>query len=666
MIKSKLLHATLAFSLISSLHLFGKVEHATRSANRQVSSYPPDSPQDFDEADRGFIAPLPNDGVIKSKDGKRVVWDLSKYDFLQVQEQYGDPAPSSVNPSLWRQAQLLYKSGLFQVTEGMYQVRGADACNMTIIEHDSGIIIVDPLTSVETAEVALGLYYQHRPQKPVTAVIYTHSHVDHFGGVKGVTSQEAVDRGEVRIYAPEGFNEAALDENVMAGNTMARRASYMFGNLLNPGPRGQMSSGLCLSTSSGELSLILPTDFIGTKDNDKITSINGISFQFIFTPGAEAPAEMMFFLPDFKALGVAEDVNRNMHNLYTLRGAKTRDARGWAKYIDQAIKQFGKDIEIIFGQHGWPAWGNAHTLEFLEKQRDLYKYIHDQTLRLANHGYTMLEIAEMIQLPPSLDQEWFNRGYYGSLNHNAKSVYNFYLGWFDANPSTLHALPPAEASKASIEYMGGVDAILTKAYKDFYEGNYRRVAQVLNQVVFAYPTHQKARRLLADTLEQLGFQCENGTWRNFYLTGAKELRDGVRPGAAPNTASPDIIAAMPIDLLLDYFGVRLNGPKAANNSMVLGLKLDDDNQGHTLTIKNGVLNYTIGRLPPAPHSLHEHWADAIITMNRSDLNNIILEKTTFQQLLDSGAININGSREAVSTFISMLDKFDFWFNIIEP
>ncbi len=656
--KSKFLNAAVVFSLLSPFSVWGQTQ---KMANQELRDYPPFSDtRDFDEAVRGFIAPLPNNGVIKSKDGSRVVWDLTQYDFLARDKQHGDqPVPSTVDPSLWRQAQLLYISGLFEVLpDKVYQVRGADAAVMSIIEGKDGIIVVDPLASVETAEVAINLYYQNRPYKPITTVIYTHSHIDHFAGVKGVVSQEAVDRGDVKIYAPEGFNEAALDENIMAGNAMARRLLYQAGSLLQPGPAGQMSSGLGLTMSSGEATLILPTEFIGKKESEKPILIDGVNFHFIFTPGAEAPSEMMFFLPDFQALCIAEDVNRNMHNLYTLRGAKTRDARGWAKYIDQAIQQFGSQTEVVFGQHGWPAWGNERAMDFMEKQRDLYKYIHDQTLRLANHGYTMLEIGEMIQLPASLDQEWFNRGYYGTLNHNAKAVYNFYLGWFDGNPSTLHALPPVEASKASIEYMGGADAVVKRAYGDYYEGNYRLVAQMLNQVVFADPTHQKARKLLADALEQLGLQCESGIWRNFYLTGAKELREGVRPVPVPNSASPDLIAAMPIDLLLDYFAIQLDGLKADKNPMTLGLQFNDLKESHALKIKNGVLNYSLYDTTTP--------CEAVVTMNRSDLNNILLGKTTFQQLINSGVIEIDGNRQAVMTFISMLDKFDFWFNIIEP
>ncbi|MGL5626491.1 MAG: alkyl/aryl-sulfatase [Candidatus Rhabdochlamydia sp.] len=371
--------------------------------------------EDFEEVNRGFIAPLPNNGVIENANGQ-IIWNLKTYDFLE-----GKAAPNSVNPSLWRQSQLLCKAGLFQVTDGIYQVRGIDISNMTIIEGKKGLIIIDPLISIETAKAALELYYQHRPKKPIKTVIYTHSHIDHFGGVRGIISQEEVEKGAVKIFAPQGFTQAALDESIMAGNAMARRASYMYGNLIKSGIDGQISSGLGLTTSTGQISLILPTDFI-SKTGEKKT-IDGIRFVFIFAPNSEAPAEMLFYLPDFKALCAAEDATHTMHNLYTLRGAKIRDAKAWAHYLNQTIEMFGEKAEVVFAQHHWPTWGKDRVVDFLEKQRDLYKYIHDQSLHLANQGYTMVEIGEMIKLPKTLSQEWYNRGYYGSLNHNAKSVY---------------------------------------------------------------------------------------------------------------------------------------------------------------------------------------------------------------------------------------------------
>ncbi len=604
--------------------------------------------EDFEEVNRGFIAPLPNNGVIENANGQ-IIWNLKTYDFLE-----GKAAPNNVNPSLWRQSQLLCKAGLFQVTDGIYQVRGIDISNMTIIEGKKGLIIIDPLISIETAKAALELYYQHRPKKPIKTVIYTHSHIDHFGGVRGIISQEEVEKGAVKIFAPQGFTQAALDESIMAGNAMARRASYMYGNLIKSGVDGQISSGLGLTTSTGQISLILPTDFI-SKTGEKKT-IDGIRFVFVFAPNSEAPAEMLFYLPDFKALCAAEDATHTMHNLYTLRGAKIRDAKAWAHYLNQIIEMFGEKAEVVFAQHHWPTWGKDRVVDFLEKQRDLYKYIHDQSLHLANQGYTMVEIGEMIKLPKTLSQEWYNRGYYGSLNHNAKSVYCFYLGWFDGNPSTLHQLPPIETGQKMVEYMGGADAILEKAQKDYDQGNYRWTAQVLNHLVFAQPSHKKAKDLLANTLEQLGYQSENGTWRNFYLTGAQELRKGIQKTLVSGV-SPEIIKAMPTESLLDYLAIQLNGPRAAEKKISIRFELPDSKEKYLIQIKNGVLNYFTYR---------NSKADATIRLNRSDFDQIILGELKLKEAEKTKKVTIKGDRQTVETFLSLFDTFDFWFKMVEP
>ncbi len=606
--------------------------------------------QDFEDANRGLIAPLPNGGIIRNDKGE-IVWDLSRWDFLGTNQ----PSPPTVNPSLWRQGQLLHAAGLYKVTDRIYQVRGADLSNMTIIEGDTGIIVIDPLISMETAKAALALYFQNRPHKAIKAVIYSHSHVDHFGGVKGIISQQDVDSGKIEVIAPAGFLDAALDENVMAGTAMGRRAGYMYGNLLKPGPTGQVTSGLGLTTSTGEVSLIAPTKLI-TETGEKLT-VDGVDFVFIMAPDSEAPAEMLFYLPQFKALDIAEDASHTMHNLYSLRGAKIRDARAWARYLNQAIAMFGPQMEIVFGQHHWPVWGNARANDYIEKQRDMYKYLHDQSLRLANQGYTMLEVGEMVKLPKSLDQEWYNRGYYGSTNHNAKAVYNLYLGWFDGNPSTLHQLPPVEASKQYVKYMGGASAVLDKARDDYKNGNYRWVAQVVNHVVYADPSNKAAKDFLADTLEQLGYQAENGTWRNFYLSGAQELRQGVKPTQTPNPASPDMVAAMPTELLLDYLAVRLDGPRASENPVSFNLVFPDKKESFFVQVKNGVLNYFKDKTGKA---------DATITVKRSDLNAIITGQQTIKGLTDSKKLVMEGNQKTLTNFLGLLDAFPFWFNIVEP
>jgi alkyl sulfatase BDS1-like metallo-beta-lactamase superfamily hydrolase len=644
-------HSLLPFFSLLSLSAWGSVTSYTIAENQTVlQQLPFQNRQDFEDTSRGFIAPLPNGGIIKDAEGK-VVWDLAQYQFLKGKAM----APTSVNPSLWRQAQLLRQAGLFQVTDQIYQIRGADISNMTIVEGKTGIIIIDPLMSIETAQAALSLYYEHRPKKPIKAVIYTHSHVDHFGGVRGVISDEDVKSKRVKVYAPQGFTEAALDENVLVGNVMARRASYMYGSLLKPGEQGQMTSGLGLTTSLGHISLILPTDLIAATGEKRI--IDGVRMVFLFAPHSEAPTEMLFYFPDLKALCAAEDATHTMHNIYSLRGAKVRDARAWAHYLNQTIEMFGEKAEVVFASHHWPTWGKERVIEFLEKQRDLYKYLHDQSVRLANQGYTMLEIGEMIQLPKSLSDEWYNRGYYGTLNHNAKSVYNFYLGWFDGNPSTLHQLPPVEASLKTVEYMGGAESVLKKASQDYALGNYRWVAQVLNHVVFADPLNQQAKDLLANTLEQLGFQAECGPWRNFYLSGAQELRKGVIKEPIVYLASPDVIGAMPTEALLDYFAIRLDGPRAADHTLSISLELPDRKESYLLQIKNGVLNYFSNR---------KGNVDATATLNRTVLDAILMNKLNFKAARETKKILIQGNEKAFELFLSLFDRFDFWFNLVEP
>lgn len=639
--------------LLSTPQLFSAASKYTMDSNQSVvNQLPFANTQDFNDASKGFTAPLLNGGVIKNRKGD-IVWDLSAYNFINSNQPI---SPLTFNPSLGRQLKLLTQAGLFKLTEGLYQIRGADLANMTIIEGQTGLIIIDPLLSKETAQVALELYYQNRPKKPIRAVIYSHSHADHFGGVKGIISQEDVNNGNIKVIAPEGFTEAALDENVMAGNAMNRRAMYMYGVLLNPGLDGQMSAGLGLTTSKGEMTLILPTDSI-TKTGQEMT-VDGIKFVFLMAPGSEAPSEMLFFLPEFKALCAAEDATHNMHNLYTLRGAKVRDAKAWAKYLNQAIEMFGPQTEIVFAQHHWPKWGNENVIDFLEKQRDMFKYIHDQTLRLANQGYTMVEIGEMIRMPDSLSKEWYNRGYYGSLNHNAKSVYNFYLGWFNGNPSTLHELPETLAAKKYVEYMGGPEALFDKASKDFEAGNYRWTAQVLNHLVYFDPSNQRAKNLLADTLEQLGYQAENATWRNFYLSGAKELRFGVQPYDLPSSNSPDIVAVMPMENFFDYLAIKLDGLRAAEHPMSINFNLTDQKKSYLLEIKNGVLNYFPNK--------NSDKANLTLSITRPDLNSLIMGQTKIQDLVQEGKASLKGNVEELKTFQSLFDDFNPWFNIVEP
>ncbi|MGE2763047.1 alkyl/aryl-sulfatase [Escherichia coli] len=624
---------------------------ATQQANNALYSQLPFSDNsDFADAHKGFIAPLPQE-VIKGEQGN-VIWNPQQYSFIKE----GDKAPDTVNPSLWRQAQLINISGLFEVTEGVYQIRNLDLSNMTIIEGKEGITVVDLLVSAETAKVGMDLYYKNRGQKPVVAVIYTHSHVDHYGGVRGVVDEADVKSGKTKIYAPAGFLEEAVSENIMAGNVMSRRASYMYGNLLKPDAKGQVGAGLGTTTSAGTVTLIAPTNYI-TKTGQKET-IDGLTYDFLMAPGSEAPSEMLWFIEEKKLIETAEDVTHTLHNTYSLRGAKIRQPLPWSKYINEALNLWGDKAEIILAQHHWPTWGNDNVVKLLKSQRDLYRYINDQTLRMANQGLTRDEIAANFKLPSSLANTWANRGYYGSVSHDVKATYVLYLGWFDGNPATLDELPPEDAAKKFVEYMGGADAILQKAKQDYDQGNFRWVAQVVSKVVFADPNNQAARNLEADALEQLGYQAESGPWRNFYLTGAQELRNGVQKLPTPNTASPDTVRAMTPEMFFDYLAVHINGEKAADAKAVLNFDFGEDGGTYKVELENGVLNHTA--------DTQASDAEATITLSRDVLNKIILKEETLKEATDKGEVKITGNAEKLNELLGYMDNFEFWFNIVTP
>jgi alkyl sulfatase BDS1-like metallo-beta-lactamase superfamily hydrolase len=527
---------------------------------------------------------------------------------------------------------------------------------MTIIEGEEGITIVDPLISEETARAALDLYYEHRGEKPVVAVIYTHSHVDHFGGVRGVVDRADVDSGAVKIYAPEGFLEEAVSENVFAGNAMSRRASYMYGNLLPTDAKGTTGTGLGTSSSSGTVTLIPPTDIISETGHKE--TIDGLTYEFLMAPGSEAPAEMLWFIEEKNAIQGAEDVVHTLHNTYTLRGAKIRNPLAWSKYINQALAMWGDRAEVIFAQHHWPTWDNANVVELMEKQRDIYRYINDETLRMTNQGMSFTEISEAFELPDSLADFWANRGYYGSIDHNVKATYVFYQGWFNGNPATLHEYPPVEQAQRYVDFMGGADAVLQKAQASFDEGDYRWVAEVVNHVVFADPDNEAARNLQADALEQLGYQAESGPWRNFYLIGAKELRGGVQELPTPDTASPDMVRAQTLDMFFDYLGVRLNGERAGDAHITLNFDFGDPEGTYTVELVNGVLNHTAG--------MQADDADATITLARDTLNGIVLQETTLEDAVAAGDVIIEGDQAKLGELVSYLDSFEFWFNIVTP
>ncbi|MBX9820624.1 alkyl/aryl-sulfatase [Afipia birgiae] len=624
-------------------------EPASRAVNDAfLKTLPFGDRADFEDARRGFIATLP-DGIIPGPAGKPA-FDTKQYDFLNSEQ-----VPPTVNPSLWRQAQLNAINGLFKVTERVYQVRGLDIANLTIIEGDSGLILIDPLLSNETAKAALDLYLKNRPLRPVAAVIYTHSHADHFGGAKGVISEDDARQGKVKVIAPDGFMEHAVAENVIAGNAMSRRAQYQFGSALPVGDRAQIDTGLGKALARGSISLIPPNDVI--KQPSEKRTVDGVDIEFHLVPGSEAPSEMIMYFPQFKLLNMAEDATHNMHNLYTIRGAEIRDGRLWSRYINDAIARYGDRTDIVIAQHHWPIWDNARVVAFLKKQRDLYKFIHDQSVRLLNHGLTSTEIAEQLKLPPSLASDWAARGYYGTLSHNAKAVYQFYLGWYDANPADLNPLPRAEEAKKQVEYMGGAEATIKRAREDYKAGQYRWVASVMSKVVFADPANKAARELGADALEQLGYQSEAATWRNAYLLGALELRGGVGP-QPPALVNAELLKGISIDLAFDFLGVRLNAAKAEGKTIVINWTFTDLNETYVMNLENSALTHTSGKLSDK--------ADASVTLTRAALDAITLKQRTFLGSVLTGDVSIGGNPLKLRELFGMFDEFSTGFEIVEP
>lgn len=588
---------------------------------------------DFDNAERGFVAAL-TPGVIKAADG-RVVWNSDAYAFLD------GPCPDTANPSLWRQGQLCSKQGLFQVADGIYQVRDLDLSNISFIEGDAGVVVIDPLISTECAAAALSLYREQRGDRPVTAVIYTHSHGDHFGGVRGVVP----DGADIPIIAPAGFLEHAVSENVYAGTAMTRRAVYMYGAELERGPAGQIGTGLGITTSTGTISLIPPTLNITRTGQEEV--VDGVRMVFQLTPGTEAPSEMNFYFPDSRALCAAENATHNLHNLLTLRGAVVRNPHVWARYLTETIELFGGQTDVLFASHHWPTWGQRQIKTFLTQQRDLYAFLHDQTLRFLNQGYTGIEIAEMMRLPPALEQAWNTRGYYGSVSHNVKAIYQHYMGWFDGNPAHLWELPPVEAAKKHVEYMGGADVIIEKVNAE--QDNPRWAAQVLNYIVFADPGNTRARGLLAGVYESLGHGAENGTWRNFYLQGAEELR-GNMAKTKIDTTNPDMSMALSVGQVFDSLAIRVNGPKAWDKNVSIDWNFTDLNKQVRLELSNGALIQTAPNDEPA--------------QLRLTLTKPALLRMLATQRLDG--ITADGNQQALATLIDLLDTPEKDFPIVTP
>ncbi|GDX26534.1 beta-lactamase-like protein [Actinomycetes bacterium] len=609
-------------------------------------------PADFERARRGFIASHPT-GQIADDNGRRVS-DISAYAFLQTEP------PDTVHPALWRHAQLNANHGLFEVTEGVWQVRGYDISNITFITGETGWVVIDPLTVEHTARAGYELVTQHLGYRPVTAVIYTHSHADHFGGVNGVTTQEDVTAGRCQVIAPVGFMAETIGENVIAGPAMGRRGTYQFGPMLPAGPKGHVDCGLGNSIPVGPPGLIAPTHDI-TYTGEEMT-VDGVRIIFQLTPETEAPAEMNFFFPDLNGLCMAENCSHTMHNLVPIRGALVRNSLKWSKYINESIELFGARTKVLFTSHNWPRWGNDDLINFLELQRDLYRWMHDQTMRQANLGLNALEIGDKLELPDDFLAHDHTRGFYGDLVHNSKAVYQRYLSWYDCNPANLYKLPPVEVGQRYVDLAGGAEALLSKARAAFAAGDYRWVAELVNHLIFADPTHGEARALQADTLEQLGYQSESSTFRNSYLTGAMELRQGPPQLGSSQVRGRGLLVAMTIEQIFDTLAVRLISENVSGLSLKINWHFTDmggtADERWLLGLSHRTLYSVQGR--------NDEEAQATLTMARSTLISVIIQETTFIDEIGKGFIVIDGDATALLTIFGNLDAFPNSFNIVEP
>jgi alkyl sulfatase BDS1-like metallo-beta-lactamase superfamily hydrolase len=620
----------------------------TAAANAAVAAaLPLADPQDLADAHRGLVG---SDPAVEIQGPAGRIWDTASYGFVEGE------APASVNPSLWRQAKLNGLHGLFQVAEGIYQVRGYDVSNLTLIRGRSGWIAVDPLTSRETAAAALALARRHLGDAPISAVVLTHSHIDHFGGIEAVLPADPAQRRAMRIVAPRGFVEEATSENVLAGVAMGRRAGFMYGMALERSPRGHVDTGLGKAPARGTIAVAEPTDVVDRTPQP--LELDGVRFVFQYAPDSEAPAELTFYLPDAKAWCGAEIVSHTMHNLYTLRGAKVRDALRWSGYIDEALGLFG-DLEVVFASHHWPVVGRERAVDYLKKQRDVYRYLHDQTLRLANQGRTPREISEELELPASLRDTFAVRGYYGTVRHNAKAVYQAYFGWYDGNPASLDPLPPADAAARYVEAMGGADEVLRKAGAAFERGEYRWVATLLDHLVFAEPANRAARELLARSYDQLGYVAESGPWRDVYLSGALELRHGPQGAPVDLASAAGLLRHLPLDRFFASMATRVNGPAADGKALALDFAFRDLGETWRLTLENAVLHYAPARpLDPAP--------DATVRLTRELLVRLATGEAGLRELVFSDALDVDGSRTALLSLLRLLERPDGRFAIVTP
>ena len=623
----------------------GHVTDATKRANASLAArLPLTNPQDFEDASRGFLAAISASSILD--DNGNSVWDISQYEFVT-----GD-APDTVNPSLWRQGKLVSKHGLFEVAPGLYQVRGYDLSVMTVIKGDSGWIIIDPLTNIETAKAALQLVNDTLGKKPVSALLYTHSHADHFGGAKGVLPDGA---GDVPIIAPQHFSEEAVSENVLAGNHMTRRATLMFGATLPRSAIGHVSTGLGPGLPRGNVSLILPTEELGGGITKRV--IDGVRFEFMDMGGTEAPSEFVFYLPDFKALHTAEVASGSFHNVLTLRGAKSRDALGWSKGIDAMLAQYGDRSDVVLASHHWPKWGTDRVQTHLKHQRDIYRYVHDATLRAANSGSGMIEAAEKMKEPKFLEEDFAARGYYGTLNHNSKAVYQHYFGWWSGVPADYHKLPPEQSAVKYVAAMGGADAVLETGIDAYEAGEFRWAAEILNHLVFAKQGGQPAKDWLAATYEQMGYQSESGAWRSYYLAGAQELRGGLAARDAVNPGSADVLRSVPTRTLLDAMAVRFDGSKVSKTPRTLNFVFTDIAENFTIEVNRSTALARPG-LSDDPA--------ATVTLTRNAFDKLLTQQAEFGELMKAGDIELSGNPLAARDYLTALETPKLWFNVVEP
>lgn len=641
------LSALLCASALQAAPPVGVATEATKKANADVAARLPIADQtDFKNARKGFLAKI--DTPILNEDGS-VSWDPNAFEFI------AGAAPDTVNPSLWRQGQLNSIHGLFEVVPGIYQIRGYDLAQMTLIAGKTGWIVIDPLTTPAPAKAGLALANKTLGERPVVAILFTHSHGDHFGGVSGVASQEDVQSGKVQIIAPHGFLAESIGESVIAGTAMNRRVQFQFGTALPVGTKGHVGGGLGQKLSSGDVALLPPTKSI-SKDGETLT-VDGITFEFMDAGETEAPAEFVFYLPQFKALHTAEVVTRTFHNVLTPRGALVRDTLKWSKVIDSMLAKYGAKSDVLVASHHWPTWGSDNVQVALKNQRGLYRYVHDQTMRQANQGATMHEIAENIGEPDFAKTDFGVRDYYGTLNHNSKAVYQRYFGWWDAVPAHYHQLPIVEASKKYVAAMGGADKALAVGETAFEAGDYRWAATVFNHAVFAEPENQAAKNWLAATYEQLGFQAEAGTWRNIYLVGAKELREGNNTKDSISTANARVLNGIPAVDLFDALATRFNPKKMQGNGGVIQFSFPDRKEEVMVDLNKSYLFPRAGKVETSA---------AQVSINRSDFTKLLMRQANPLELIQSGALKLSGDTALMAAMFGALDDVNPQFDIVTP